>query len=204
MELIGMLDSPFVRRAAISARMLGFDFVHRSLSVFRNYEDIRALNPLVKAPTLILDDGRVLVDSTLIIDHLETTGRSGRSLMPRDPQRRAEALELVGIALVAMEKAVALFYEMNKRPPQLQFPAWIERLDQQLKSALELLERRAAGRSGWLTGGDFTQADLSAAVGWRFIRHSRPQAAPEKDYPALLRLWDRAEGLPEFRACPFE
>ena len=57
MKLIGMLDSPYVRRAAISLRMLGLPFEHQSLSVFSTFDAFRAINPLVKAPTLIGDDG---------------------------------------------------------------------------------------------------------------------------------------------------
>jgi hypothetical protein len=37
MQLIGMLDSPYVRRVAIALQLLGIPFEHRSLSVFRQY-----------------------------------------------------------------------------------------------------------------------------------------------------------------------
>ena len=67
MQLIGMLDSPYVRRAAISLRCMGLAFEHRSLSVFSHFEPFRAINPVVKAPSLVCDDGTVLMDSTLIL-----------------------------------------------------------------------------------------------------------------------------------------
>ena len=63
MKLIGMLDSPYVRRTAISLRLLKIAFEHRSISVFSAFEQFRQLNPLVKAPTLICEDGTVLMDS---------------------------------------------------------------------------------------------------------------------------------------------
>lgn len=69
MKLIGMLDSPFVRRVAISAKCLDIALEHESISVFRQFEQFQRINPVVKAPTLVLDDGAVLMDSTLIIDH---------------------------------------------------------------------------------------------------------------------------------------
>ena len=69
MKLIGMLDSPYVRRVAVSLQLLGLPFEHRSLSVFRQFDEFSALNPVVKAPTLIADDGTVLMDSTLILDY---------------------------------------------------------------------------------------------------------------------------------------
>ena len=89
MQLVGMLDSPYVRRAAISLRLLGVPFEHRSVSVFSTFEQFREINPVVKAPTLVCDDGTVLMDSTLIIDYAQAL--SGRSLMPADLAQRVRA-----------------------------------------------------------------------------------------------------------------
>jgi hypothetical protein len=47
-------------------RLLGIPFEHRPISVFRTFEQFREINPVVKAPTLVCDDGEVLMDSTLI------------------------------------------------------------------------------------------------------------------------------------------
>ena len=49
MRLVGMLDSPYVRRVAVSLQLLGLRFEHQSLSVFRTYEQFRQINPVVKA-----------------------------------------------------------------------------------------------------------------------------------------------------------
>ena len=68
MRLIGMLDSPYVRRVAISLKLLGLPFEHRSISVFRQFGEFAAINPVVKAPTLVCDDGEVLMDSTLMLE----------------------------------------------------------------------------------------------------------------------------------------
>src|SRR4051812_31665202 len=73
MVLIGMLDSPYVRRCAVSMKLMGVAFEHRAVSVFRHYDQFRAINPVVKAPSLICDDGDVLMDSTLILDYVEST-----------------------------------------------------------------------------------------------------------------------------------
>ena len=71
MVLIGMLDSPYVRRVAVSLRLMGVPHEHRQLSVFRTWDDFHAVNPVVKAPSFVCDDGTVLMDSTLILDYLE-------------------------------------------------------------------------------------------------------------------------------------
>jgi glutathione S-transferase len=80
-----MLDSPYVHRVAVSLQCLGLRFGHEPLSVFRTFEQFSAINPMVKAPTLVCDDGEVLMDSTLILEHAESLAAPGRSLMPTAP-----------------------------------------------------------------------------------------------------------------------
>ena len=82
MRLIGMLDSPYVRRVAISMRYMGLSFTHEAVSVFRHYDRFAAINPVVKAPTLVLDDGSVLMDSTLMLEYLEQLGRASAGSRP--------------------------------------------------------------------------------------------------------------------------
>src|SRR3546814_20210219 len=108
MKLIGMLDSPYVRRVAISAKCLGVALEHESVSVFRHFEQFQRINPVVKAPTLVLDDGNVLMDSTLIIDYLEALAEPGKSLMPSDIGERLRSLQLIGLELAACEKSVQM------------------------------------------------------------------------------------------------
>ena len=73
MQLIGMLDSPYVRRVAVSLQLLELPFEHRSVSVFRGFDEFRRVNPVVKAPTLVCDDGTALMDSGLIIERASAT-----------------------------------------------------------------------------------------------------------------------------------
>ena len=96
MQLIGMLDSPYVRRVAVSLHVMGIRFEHRAVSVFSTFEQFRAINPVVKAPSLVCDDGEVLMDSTLILDYADALAPQ-RSLMPRDTASRQHALRIVGL-----------------------------------------------------------------------------------------------------------
>jgi glutathione S-transferase len=205
MQLIGYLDSPFVRRVAITMRKLGIDFDHRELSIFRDFEEFSAINPTVKVPTLVLNDGQFLIDSTLIIDYLESQV-AGRSLMPKDSNSYQTALQHIGVAMVAMEKVAHLVYETTQRPDELQHGPWITRLRQQLKGAVDLLETAVsasdlAGKK-WLFGEELTQADISVAVAWRFILNIDCAKLEPVDYPALAAFSVRAEQLPDFLACP--
>ena len=68
MILVGQYDSPFVRRVAISLRVLGFAYEHDTRSVFADFDAMRAINPLGRIPSLILPDGETLIDSAAILD----------------------------------------------------------------------------------------------------------------------------------------
>lgn len=201
MQLIGMLDSPYVRRTAISLRMLGIPFEHRSLSVFRDFDTFREINPLVKAPTLVCDDSCVLVDSSLIIDYAETL--AGRRLMPHDPEARRRASHLIGLALVVCEKAVQHFYEL-KRAPDKRDASWLQRVQGQLHDGCALVDAslREAPGGGWLCGEAPTQVDISIGVAWTFTQIVAATIVSERDYPAFADFAARAEQLPEFAALP--
>jgi glutathione S-transferase len=199
-RIIGYMDSPFVRRVAVSARFLGVPYTHEELSIFRDFDKFRQINPLVKVPTVVCEDGQVLVDSTLIIDYLEHL--SGKSLLPEDSAARRNALRVIGIALVAGEKVAQLIYEKKQRPEDLQHGPWIERLGQQLAGAVDLLEEAVGNGEEWLADGDMCQADITTAIMWRFIQHILPEQIVAGAFPGLVTHSARAEAHAHFVACP--
>ncbi len=140
MQLIGMLDSPYVRRVAISLQLLGLHFEHRSVSVFSTFAQFQKINPVVKAPSLICDDGEVLMESTLILEYIEVLAASRKSLMPAGLVERQHALRVIGLALAACEKSVQIIYEQNLRPAEKLHEPWVSRVTGQLIAAIEALE----------------------------------------------------------------
>lgn len=204
MKLVGMLDSPFVRRVAVTLQILDVDYEHVSQSVVAGYDDFRKINPLAKSPTLICDDGEMLIDSTLIIDYVES--RAGRSLMPESINDRRRALQLIGVALAANEKCVQRIYEVDMRPEERRHGPWMSRITQQLNEALDWLEIEVAGLDGksWFFGEAISQADVTLAVAWRFACLRAPNQVQRETRPALVAFGERAEALPEFLACTIE
>ena len=89
MILVGQYDSPYVRRVAVSLRVLGFAYEHDTRSVFADFDAMREVNPLGRIPSLVLDDGEVLIDSAAILDWLDQTVGPERALLPATgPARR--------------------------------------------------------------------------------------------------------------------
>src|SRR5258708_5078200 len=113
MRLVGMLDSPYVRRVAIALKLMKMPFDHQSLSVFGDFEEFSLMNPVVKAPTLLTDDGVVLMDSNLILEYAERVCLPSRSLLPSEKAAYESSLRLTGLALAACEKTIQIVYERN-------------------------------------------------------------------------------------------
>lgn len=205
MQLIGLLDSPYVRRSAVSMALLGLPFEHRSVSVFRHHMDtFKAINPLVKAPTLVCDDGTVLHDSNLILQYAETLA-APKTLWPSDTPTLAAALRITANALVAMEKTVQCMYELHQRPAEKRHQPWLDRVTAQLLAAYDLIEADVArAGNGHLVGATLMQADVSVAVAWGFSQFIQSDRVPTSRYPAISAFAARLELLPEFVAYPVD
>jgi glutathione S-transferase len=199
-KLIGMLDSPYVRRVAISLQLLGLRFEHQSLSVFRTFGEFQAINPVVKAPTLICDDGEVLMDSTLILEYAEALARP-RTLMPVDLKALQHDLRLIGLALAGMEKSVQLVYE-HLRPSEKVHQPWVSRVTGQLHSAYDELEHELSRNPLPATSSDIRQAGVTIGVAWHFTRQMLPQLVAAERFPRLVEFSKVAEALPEFKSAP--
>jgi len=202
MKLIGMLDSPYVRRVAISLQLLDLRFEHHSLSVFSTFEQFQAINPVVKAPSLICDDGEVLMDSTLILEYAEALAVPRKSLMPRDLAERQHALYIIGLALAACEKSVQIVYERNLRPVEKLHEPWITRVTGQLLAAYGALESALKRQPLAFTSASIDQAGVSVAVAWQFTQQMLPEIVPAVNYPALSEFSSKVETLAEFTAAP--
>ncbi|THF62218.1 glutathione S-transferase family protein [Pseudothauera rhizosphaerae] len=202
MQLIGMLDSPYVRRVTVSFGLLGLPFEHRPVSVFRHFDEFRRINPVVKAPSLVCDDGTVLMDSSLILEYAESFPARRRSLVPADAAGLLHDLYIVGLALAACEKSVQLVYERQLRPAEKLHMPWVERISGQLLAACTGLDAAYAAHPVQVASETLTRGDVASAVAWHFIQAMVPETVPAGDFPALQNLSARAERLPAFRAAP--
>lgn len=201
MKLIGMFDSPFVRPVAISMKLLAIPFEHLNWSVGKDFERIREYNPLGRVPTLVLDEGEVLVESSAILDYLDDRVGPERALLPRSGPERRTALRLMAIAAGAAEKTREQLYERLFRPEEKRHEPWQARCRTQMHGALAELERcvtrvRAAP---WLVGARLTQADITVSCIFTFITDAVPATLKPADYPNLRAHVARCEALPEFQ-----
>lgn len=205
MILVGQLDSPYVRRVAVSMTLLGVPFERDRSSVFGDFDHVRAANPVGRVPALILDDGTVLVDSNAIVDWLDQEAGPDRALMPPAGTARRDAWRLVALALGCNDKLVATVYEVRLRPAEQRCDPWIERCRVQIDAALAALDEAAAAADPWLGGDRPSQADVTVGAMLGFLTIIAPFTGlepPRADrFPHLARLSATCEAHPAFAAC---
>lgn len=197
MILIGQYDSPYVRRVAVSLHVLGLPFARQGLSVFGDADAMRTINPLGRVPSLVLDDGEVLVDSGAIIDYLDEVAGPAKALLPAKGSERRHALQIVALASGAIDKAGAIGYECLLRPHERVYQPWVDRNKTQLDAALLSLEELAP-KQGWFGGGRLMQPDITVAVALGYVRFRANIMTPLPELPKLARLSKDAEALPAF------
>jgi glutathione S-transferase len=200
MQLIGMLDSPYVRRVAIALEYLGVAFEHRAVSVFSTFDEFQRINPVVKAPTLVCADGEVLMDSSLILQFIEATETGGKSLWSHNSMVLQHEFRAVSLALAACEKSVQIIYERNWRPREVQYQPWLDRITGQMSAAYAALEQEVQQRPElFATVG---QPAITAAVAWQFTQSLLAEVVPAERHPGLRALSDRMEKTAEFLKYP--
>jgi glutathione S-transferase len=199
MKLIGMFDSPFVRRVAVSMMLLDIPFEHLDWSVGRDFDRIRQFNPLGRVPTLVLDQGEALVESAAILDALDEMAGPARALLPAHGTERRSALRILSMATGAAEKGVLQVYEGVFRPAEKRHEPWLTRCRTQMHSALAELEaiRSGGAPAGWMSA-RMTQADITTVCVFDFL--SDAFGFPVTRYPALTSLATRCAEMPAFAA----
>jgi glutathione S-transferase len=203
MILIGQYDSPFVRRVGIALTLYGMAFEHKPWSTFGEADKLRPYNPLTRVPTLVLDNGDVLIESHSILDYLDSLVPAERRMFPVAEPARHQALKVAALATGMAEKAVSLFYEkvLHKEASDV----WVKRCRTQISAVLSVLETDRAGRMGDYWFGDrIGHADIAVAVALRFIGDAHRGVIALGDFPALGRHAARHEALPAFQAIQQE
>ena len=198
MILIGQYDSPFVRRVAIALRLYGLPFEHRPWSTFGEGDKIAPYNPLRRVPTLLLDGGEALIESTAILDYLdELVGPEKAMIAARGPDRR-RGLKICALATGLGDKAVSLVYERVLRKDASKL--WVERCEAQIGGVLDVLEKeRAAIASPFWFGERIGHADIAVACVLRFTGEAHPTLLGAARYPALTAHAAGCEALPPFQ-----
>ncbi len=199
MILIGQYDSSFVRRVGIALTLYQLPFTHQAWSVFGDADKLQPYNPLVRVPTLVLDDGEALIESHHILDYLDEWVGPERALFPPRGVARRKALKVAALASGLGDKAVSLFYEQRLHTQVSDL--WVARCGAQIRQVARVLEDDCNQRADtWWFGATPGHADIAVAAVWRFVNEAHPGLLPVAEFPALAAHARRLEALPVFQS----
>ncbi len=139
------------------------------------------LNPALRVPTLVLDDGRPLAESNAILWYLA----DGTEFVPDERYERAQVLQWQFFEQYQHEPSIAVVRFLIAYSGKAEEHA--ERIREQTANgyvALDAMERHLAGRS-YLVGERFTIADISLYAYTHVAHEGGFDLAP---YPAI-RAW---------------
>ncbi len=169
-------------------------FQYRHLEEPGASEELASLWPLRRFPVLV-DDGLTVVESSIIIEHLDQHHPGPVRFIPNDPEAALEVRLMDrffdNYSMSAMQKPV--FEALSRRGARKEDAMSEARVA--LDTAYAWLERRLAGRA-WAAGEDFTMADCAAAPSLFLRRLGSPDCA---NLPATSRVSRSVAEPPVFR-----
>lgn len=198
MKLFYSNISPFVRKVLVTALITGtrdqIELIDLNVDkVFTPTEEFKKKNPLAKVPTLVLDDGDSVIDSTVICEYLNSISKKG-SIYPVGNQKAyflQKKYEAVADGI--MEAAVLRRYE-SLRPKELQSVDF----DNKQKSKIELGLQYFEAQATHLATEDFKIGEISivSCIGYLYLRFAHEDWLART--PALKSWSDNVQSHPLF------
>jgi glutathione S-transferase len=196
MKLIGSLASPYVRKVRVVLAEKKLDYQFELENVWAPDTTISTLNPLGKVPSLLMDDGSVMIDSRVMAEYLDTLTPVCK-LLPANSRDRADVKCWEALADGILDAAVTVRLE-RLRPIELQSEDWIARQWRKVHLGLAALSEKL-GESPYCTGNNYSLADVAVgcAVGWLAFRF--PEITWRDDHANLARLYDKLSERQSFK-----
>ncbi|CAM4235025.1 Glutathione S-transferase, N-terminal domain protein [Bordetella tumbae] len=179
--------SPFVRKVMIVLYEAGMEdqvtCVRTPVAMDKPNLDLVPDNPLIKLPTLVLDDGTGIYDSRVICAYLD--GLAGTGLLPSEPKARltAERRQALGDGFL---DALLLYRQERNKSQERQTPAWLSAFDLKVRAVLAALEKEAPE----LEKTPFDLGLLSIGCALSYMDYRFADLPWRDDHPALA-VWHR-------------
>jgi len=153
----------------------------------------RKIWPIGKFPVLA-DGGRLIPESSILIDYLAQHYPSARSLLPADPDKALAVRAADRFYDLHLHSHMQFVVGDRIRPADKRDAYGVEMAWGKIRTALGMIEKDMAGRT-WAVGEDFTMADCAAAPPLFYINEDRPLA---QSWPNAAAYLQRLKQRPSF------
>lgn len=171
----------FAHECGVASRL---DCVRTAVAMTKPNLELLHTNPLGKIPTLVLDDGSALYDSTVICEYLDSL-HGGRKLFPAAGPARWTALRRHALGNNLMDNLM-LWRNETLRPPAQQSPDTLAAFDLKVLNAISALEHEADALAADAV--DIGHVAIGCALGYIDFRF--PGLGWRTDHARLARWYD--------------
>ena len=181
--------SPYVRKVLVAAYECDLeDQIERDETFpWDASTSYGGINPVGKVPALVTDAGQVLYDSPVIVEFLDSL-HNGPKLIPPSGPERFEALRIAALADGMMDAVILLFGELTRRPPELHWQYWDDRMRGTVARSLMALDQDASNFDPERP--DVAQITTACGVGWIEFRHGVLGIDFRDGHPTLSKWFD--------------
>lgn len=189
MKLYYGTTSPYVRKVVVAGIELGLDDQIERVNTLPWEPNTKYgnVNPVGKVPALITDNGQAIYDSPVIIDYLDSL-HNGQKLIPANGPERYDVLRIAALADGMMDAVILLFSELTRRPKELHWDFWDDRMRNTVARSLDALETDAASFDP--SQPDLGQITTACGVGWIEFRLEVLGINFRENRPALSTWFD--------------
>ncbi|MBF2006419.1 MAG: glutathione S-transferase family protein [Chlorogloeopsis fritschii C42_A2020_084] len=185
--------SSYSQRVLIALYEKGINFTPIEVNLFNPEARSRYIqvNPFGKIPTLVTDQGQVIIEAAIIIEYLEQYCQNEPRLIPKDPELALKVRLLERVIDIYINGGREVLFANTQRPSEERNSKGVVKAKRLLETGCALLDERLQGHT-WLAGEEFSLADCAAAPTLTYLRI----VYSYKHLPALTDYVRRLESRP--------
>ena len=197
MKLIGSTSSPYVRKVRVVLAEKKIEYQYELDDVWSPESRLRTLNPLGQVPTLVMDDGGALFDSSVIAEYLDNLTPVHRLVPPNGRSRiEVKIWEVLGDGL--LDAALLVRLEQTLRTEAQRSPTWIARQMSKIEGALQSMSNMLADKA-WCVDGRYSLADISLGCTLGYLDFRFPSLGWRAQFSNLARHAEKLFDRPSFQ-----
>ena len=187
--------STYSQKVLTALHEKGAEFESEQVRLFdeTERERYREIYPLGRIPLLVLDDGHLIPESSIIVEYLDTNLDAGTRLIPSAPDEARQTRFHDRMLDLYLNDSIASLLFQSWKPEEARDRELIGRSRFRAGVMYDFLEHRLDGRT-WLMGEDFTMADCAAGPALLYAGDLFPFA----ERPALAAYWERLRARPSY------
>ena len=193
MKLLYTKRSPYARKVRVIALEKGITLALIDEDLQKKSQRLLDANPLGKVPTLVLDNGDTIFDSSVICQYLD--GLDAKLvIIPHEARQRLEVLKWESFADDLVTSAINLYMEKVRHPADFH-QDFVRTLENNIRISYGYIEKNL----NTLKGFNLASIAVASAIGYIHFRlpHLKVQGALAQWFEEISRRPSMVQTIPE-------